>query len=93
MDVFPSLVGQLVGERFYIVRTCPWVDFLSDVGFFLDVNLGVAGNTCREVGWQCDSLVEGVGVERLGVSQRCAHSLDTCTAYVVEWVLLGERPS
>ena len=39
---------------------------------------------------QCNGLIEGVGVQRLGVTQHSSHSLDTGTTYVVERVLLGE---
>ena len=45
LQVSPSLLGNLVGERLYIVRTCPWVDFLADVGLFLDVYLSVTCDT------------------------------------------------
>ena len=44
----------------------------------------------NNVGRTC---IEGIGVERLGVTECSCHSLDTCTANVVEGVLLGETPS
>ena len=91
--MLPCAVGNLIGQRLHIVGTGPGVDFLADLGLLLDVNLGVTGNTCREVGRQGDSLVKRVSVERLSMSQGCTHGLDTCTADVVERILLGERPS
>ena len=33
------------------------------------------------------------GVQTLGMPQHGSHGLDTCSAYVVERILLGERPS
>ena len=80
-------------EAFDIVGTSPRVDGAAHLRLFLDVNLRVTGDTCGEVGRQGDGLVQRVGVQRLGVSQRSAHSLDAGTADVVERILLGERPT
>ena len=80
-------------QRFDVVRTCPRVNLAADVGLLLNVDLRVTRNTRREVGRQGDRLVEGVGVQRLGVSQCGAHGLDGRTGHVVERVLLGERPA
>ena len=84
---------DFVGERFDVVRSAPGVNLFGDHGFFLDVDLRVTSDTCAEIGRKCDSFVKRVGVQRLGMSQSGAHSFDTCTAHVVEGVLLGERPS
>ena len=91
--MLPCAVSDLVGERLHIVATSPWVNLLGDHSLLLDIDLSVAGNTCGEVGRQCDSLVESVGVERLSMTQSGTHGLDTCAAYIVERILLGERPS
>ena len=93
LDTLPSLVGDLVGEGFDVVGTCPGIHFAADVGFLLNVDLGVTGDTCREVRRQGDRLVQCVGVQRLGVAQSGAHRLDSRTCYVVERILLGERPA
>ena len=93
LNVFPCPVSDFVGEGFHIVAAAPGIDSFGYLGFFLDINLGVTCDTSREVGRQSDSFVEGVGVERLCVAQSGAHSLDTGTAYVVEGILFGERPS
>ena len=93
LDMLPSLVYQLVGQRLYIVATSPWVDLLAHLGLVLDIDLRVTCDTSREVSRQCDSLVEGVGVERLGMTEYGSHCLDTGTTYVVERILLCERPS
>ena len=93
LDVLPCLVYEFVGEGLNVVRTCPWVDMLADLCLVLDVDLSITCNTSREVCRESDSLVEGIGVERLCVTQYGSHGLDTSTAYIVEWILLGERPS
>ena len=90
LDMLPSLVNKLVGEGLYVVRTSPWVDLLADLCLILDIDLGITGDTSREVGRQGDSLVERVGMQRLGMSEHGSHSLDTCTTNVVERILLGE---
>ncbi len=91
--MLPCLVHQLLGERFDIVRAAPRVDFLTNLGLFLNVNLCITSNTSREVGRQGDCLVECVGVKRLSMSECGTHSLDTSTTDIVERVLLRERPT
>ncbi len=93
LDVLPCAVGDLIGERLHIVRAGPGIDLLGNHGLLLDVYLGIAGDARREVGGQRDGLVEGVGVQTLGMAQGGAHSLDAGTADIVEGVLLGERPA
>ena len=88
--MLPCLVGNLVGQRLYIVGTTPRVNVLTDIGLFLNIDLRITRDTCREVGRQSDGLVEGVGVQRLCMTQCGCHSLDTGTAYVVERILLGQ---
>ena len=91
--MLPCAVGDLVGEGFNIVAAGPGIDLLGDHRLFLDIDLGVTGDTGAKVGRQCDSLVESVGVEALSVSQGGAHGFDTGASYVVVGILLGERPS
>ena len=55
--------------------------------------LGVAGDAGAEVGRQAERLVQGVGVERLGVALGGGHGLDAGPHHVVEHVLSGERPA
>ena len=86
-------MGDLVGERLHVVGACPRVDLAADIGFLLDVDLRITGDTCREVGRQGDGLVQSVGVQRLGVSQGGAHGLDGGTCHVVERILLRKRPA
>src|SRR5699024_5546125 len=87
LDQGPTFMNQFVCQRFHVIRTCPRVDFLTDLRFFLDINLGITGDTCREVCRQCDSFVQCIRMQRLCVAQSSSHSLDTSTANVVERVL------
>ncbi len=82
-----------MGKCFNIIRACPWVNRLADAGLFLYVNLGVACYPCREVGRQGDGLVKGVGVQALGMAQRCSHGFYAGAAHVVERILFGKAPS
>ena len=66
---------------------------LAHLSLVLDIDLCVTCDTCREVGGQGDSLVQSIGVQRLGMTQDCSHGLDTGTAHVVERILLGQRPA
>ena len=91
--MIPSLACNLVGKRLHIVGTAPRVNLLGNICLLLNVNLCVTRDTCGEVGRKGDSLVESVGMQRLGMSENCAHSLYAGTANVVERILLGERPS
>ncbi len=58
LNVFPRAMCYLVGKR-----ATPRVNLLGDIGLLLNIYLGVAGYTCREVGGQCYGLVKGVGVK------------------------------
>jgi hypothetical protein len=62
-------------------------------GLVLEEELGVAGDAGREIGGQRDGFIERIGVQRLGVTQRCGHGLDAGARDVVERVLFGERPA
>ncbi len=90
LDMLPCALSDFIGQSLYIVGTGPGIDLLGDHGLFLDIDLSVSGDTSREVCRQGDSFVEGVGVERLGVAKCGAHRFDTCTAHVVEGILLCE---
>ena len=93
LDVTPSALVEVAGEALHIIGASPRINHTANVGFFLDVDLGVTGDTGTEVGGQSDGLVQGVGVQRLGVTQGGSHSFDASTRHIVERVLLGERPA
>ena len=63
LNVFPSLVSQFVGQCFYVVRTAPRVYVLTNLRFFLNVNLSITCNTCREVGRKGNRFVQCVGMQ------------------------------
>ena len=82
-----------MGEALDIVRTAPRIGDAADPALFLELDLGVAGDPRREVGGQGEGLVEGVGVERLGVAHGRGQGLETGPGDVVEGVLGGEAPA
>ncbi len=92
-DVRPGPLGEVVGEPLDVVAAGPRVDDVRRPALLLEQELGVAGDPRREVRRQCDRLVEGVGVQRLGVPLRGGHRLDAGPADVVVDVLRGERPA
>ena len=92
-DVRPGPLGEVVGEPLDVVGAGPRVDDAGGAALLLQQQLGVAGDPGREVGRQRDRLVEGVGVQRLGVPLGRGHRLDAGAADVVEDVLRGERPA
>ena len=93
LDVRPRALGEVVGQPLDVVGAGPRVDRPRRAALLLQQQLGVAGDPGREVGRQRDRLVEGVGVQRLGVALGRGHRLDAGAADVVEDVLRGERPA
>ncbi len=89
----PAATNQLLSQSFYIVGAAPRIDNFANFGFILDVQLSVTSNTSGEISRQSNSFVQSVGVQRLGVTQSCAHSFNTSTSYVVERILFGQRPT
>ena len=59
----------------------------------LEIELGVAGDPGREISRQGDGLIQGVGMQRLGVPQGGSHGLDAGAGHVVVRILLGEAPA
>ena len=84
---------QVVGQPLDVVAAAPRIDDLARARLVLQQELGVAGDARREVGGQCQRLVEGVGVQRLGVALGRRHRLDAGAHDVGEHVLGGERPA
>ena len=93
LNVLPCLLCDLLGEALHIVGTGPRIDLTADVGLLLNIDLGVTGDTRREVGRQGDRLVQRVGMQRLGVTQCGTHRLDGRAGHIVEGILLRERPA
>jgi len=92
-DVVPGFLHDGVGEGFHIVGTRPGIDDFGDVGFVLQIELGVAGYAGREIGGQSDGLIQRIGMQGLGVSQSGGQGFDASAGHVVVGVLLREAPS
>ncbi len=92
-DVAPGALGELVGEPLDVVRAAPRVGDPADPGLLLELDLGVAGDPGREIGGQGERLVEGVGVQRLGVAHGRGQRLETGPGDVVVGILGGEAPA
>ena len=93
LDVLPGPAGQVVGQPLDVGAAAPRVDDPGGAGLLLEQQLGVAGDAGGEVGRQRERLVEGVGVQRLGVALGGGHRLDAGADDVVEHVLRGQRPA
>ena len=93
LDVRPRAARQVVGEPLDVVAAAPRVDHLGGAGLLLQQQLGVAGDPGGEVGGQRERLVQGVGVQRLGVALGGGHRLDAGADDVVVDVLRGQRPA
>ena len=93
LDVGPGLASQLEGELLDVGGTAPGIDDAAGARLLLDEQLGVSSDTSGEVCRQGDGLVEGVGVQGLGVSLGGSHGLHTGTDDVVVHVLSGQRPA
>ncbi len=93
LDVGPGASGQLAGEALDVGRAAPRVHGPRRARLLLKEELGVAGDARGEVGRERQRLVEGVGVQRLGVPLGGGHRLDAGADDVVVDVLRGQRPA
>ena len=91
-DVCAGPLRELVGQPLHVVGATPRVDRADGAGLLLKQQLGVARDPGGEVGGQRQRLVEGIGVQRLGVPLGGGHRLDAGAGDVVERVLRGQRP-
>ncbi|GAA3310010.1 hypothetical protein GCM10020295_75970 [Streptomyces cinereospinus] len=90
LDVLPGPPRQVVGQLLDVGAAAPGVDDPCGAGLLLDEQLGVAGDAGGEVGGQGEGLVEGVGVQRLGVALGGRQRLHAGAGDVVEHVLRGQ---
>jgi hypothetical protein len=65
----------LGGQGLDIIAAGQWVGHMGDAGFFLQDQLGVAGDTGGKLGWQGHRLVQRIGVQRLGAAEDGGHRL------------------
>ena len=63
------------------------------MGFFLDDELGIAGNTGRELRRQGNRFVKTIGVQRLRATKDRGHGFDRGAHDVVVRVLLSQTPA
>ena len=69
LDQHPGIGGQLCGQAFHIIAARQRVDHLGNSGFFLQDQLGIAGDPGGKFRWQGHRLVQRVGVQALGAAQ------------------------
>jgi hypothetical protein len=93
VDDLAGLFDDAVGEGLDVVGPAQGIDHVADLGFFLDDQLGVAGDAGGKVGGQADGLVEGVGVQGLGAAQNRGQGFQGGADDVVVGVLLGQAPA
>ncbi|OQB97069.1 MAG: hypothetical protein BWX86_00461 [Verrucomicrobia bacterium ADurb.Bin122] len=93
VEVGAGLGDELLREGFDVVAAAPRIDDITNAGFLLELELGVARDAGREVGGQRDGFVERVGVQGLRVAGGGSHGFEAGAGDVVERVLLGERPT
>ena len=82
-----------MGQRFHVVRATEGVNGVGEVGFPLENELGVAGDSSTGRSGQTHRLVKGVGVQALSPAQHGGHRLHRGADDVVEGVLSRERPA
>ncbi|COZ50902.1 Uncharacterised protein [Mycobacterium tuberculosis] len=89
-DVRPGSPREPMGQPLHIVGAPPRVDRPRGARLLLQHQLGVARDAGRKIGGQRQRLVQGVGVQRLGVPLGGGHRLDACARHVVEHILGGQ---
>ena len=89
----PGPPGQVVRQPLDVVAAAPRIDDAAGVRFLLEEQLRVAGDAGREVARQGQGLVQGVGVQRLGVPVDGGHRLQAGADDVAVNVLGGQAPA
>src|ERR1019366_3115335 len=92
-DQRPRRMHQFVSKPFDIIRPGPWIDKVCDASFFLQIDLGVARDTGREIGGQRQRFIQCIGVQRLRMSERRGQGLNARAHNVVIRILRGEAPT
>ena len=82
-----------MGQSFNEIAAAPWIDGSAGSRFLLDQDLGIAGDACGKIGGQGQRFVEGIGVERLGVTMGGSERFDAGSGHIVHDILSGERPA
>ncbi len=84
-------VFQFAGQGLDIIASAQGIGDRGHTAFFGQDELGVAGDSGREIGRQSDRFVEAVGVERLGSAEHRGKRLDRGPDDIVIRVLFGQR--
>ena len=82
-----------MGQALNVITTSPWVDGATGTAFLLQEQLGITSNTCREVGWQGQGFIQGIGVQALGVTLGRGHRLNTGTGHIIKHILCSQAPT
>ena len=92
-DVSPRTSSELIGQPLNVITAAPRIDRPRRFGLELELELGVARNTRREVCWQSECFVERVRVKALRMTLCCGHRLNTGAHDIVIDILRCQRPS
>ena len=92
-DMRPGLGAKIGGEALDEIAAAPRIDDAGRARFLGQEQLRVAGNARREIGGECERLVERIGVQRLRSALGCRHRLDAGACHVVEDILRRQTPA
>ncbi len=91
--MLPGSLGQVVRQPLDIIAAAPWIDDVTRVRLLLQEKLGIPSDARGEVRRQGQGLVQGIGVQRLGVAVGGGHGLHTGADDVVGNVLSRQAPA
>ena len=89
----PGCPRELIGQPLNVERAAPQIDNAGYSALLREHELRIAGDAGGKIRRQCKRLVQRIGVQRLRVSLRRCHRLDSGAHHVVEYVLGCKRPA
>ena len=92
-DVRPGAGGEVGGEPLDIIGPTPGIDHPGLAAFQLQEQLGVARDAGGEIRRQGQRLVQGIGVQALGLAASGCHGLDAGPGDVVVDILGRQAPA
>ena len=66
---------------------------MRHIPFMLEVKLGIAGDAGSIIGWQTQSLIKRICVQRLRLTSNRRRRLDTGARHIIEHILRRKRPA
>ena len=66
---------------------------MRHIPFMLKVKLGIAGDASGIIGWQTQSLIKRICVQRLRMASNRRGRLDTGARHIIEHILRRKRPA